>query len=466
MSRATRTGPQGQSNSFQNGGRLFLLSQDPVCGGELTLLFFSNLWLGLRLGILCKPLWHALCYNPWLPSKRPAHGERGSPYSWKDKLHRERVGADLQESRAGLFETAAGLDPARRAREQSIPQFGLLETSRYERQRQWASFGLGSAVEVLVLIALVWALTVLRSVFEEPKPTHALWSSRITLPSASPAPVPRTVHPPPRLKLSRVPELPPKLVVPPLPLPETVKPQPEEVPQPPKVAAAPPQPELPKPPLRKLEPQTHLGEFGSTSQPTVKLPRAEVQTGGFGSPSGLPGAAQGGSHGNVAHLGSFDQPVGPGSGNGSGGEHGARGVVASAGFGTAVGQPGPGQGAAGQGQVRSGGFADARSLTQTPPQAKTQPAAAALEPVEITSKPNPVYTEEARALHIQGEVILRVVFRASGQIQILGVAQGLGHGLDEAAIRAAQAIQFKPARRNGQPTDTTATLQIVFQLAN
>jgi TonB family protein len=86
--------------------------------------------------------------------------------------------------------------------------------------------------------------------------------------------------------------------------------------------------------------------------------------------------------------------------------------------------------------------------------------------VEITSKPNPVYTEEARDLHIQGDVVLRVVFRASGQIQILGVSQGLGHGLDEAAVRAAQAIQFKPARRNGQPTDTTATLQIVFQLAN
>jgi TonB family protein len=137
--------------------------------------------------------------------------------------------------------------------------------------------------------------------------------------------------------------------------------------------------------------------------------------------------------------------------------------VASAGFGNAVG---PGQGAAGQGQVHSGGFADARSLTQTSPQSKPQPAAAALEPVEITSKPNPVYTEEARRLHVEGEVVLRVVFQASGQLQILGVSKGLGHGLDEAAIRAAQQIQFKPARRNGQPTDTAATLQIVFELAN
>jgi TonB family protein len=398
-------------------------------------------------------------------ARRPCSRRARQPLSKrKDKLHRKRIGAGLQESTGGFFETVPGRDRAA-TRGQSIPQFGLLETSRGERQRRWASFGLGSAVEVLVLIVFIWALTVLRSAFEEPKPTHALWSTRISLPTPAPDSATHAPQPPPRLKLSRVPEVRPKLVVPPPPLPQTVKPQTEEVPQPPKVAAAPPQPELPKPPLRKLEPQTHLGEFGSTSPATatVKLPRAEVQTGGFGSPSGLPGGAEGGSHGNVAHLGSFDQPVGPGSGNGSGGEHGARGVVASAGFGNATAQPGGGQGA---GQVHSGGFTDARSLTQASPQSKAQPAAAAFEAVEITSKPNPVYTEEARQLHIQGEVVLRVVFRASGQIQILGVTQGLGHGLDEAAVRAAQAIQFKPARRNGQPTDTTATLQIVFQLAN
>jgi hypothetical protein len=36
----------------------------------------------------------------------------------------------------------------------------------------------------------------------------------------------------------------------------------------------------------------------------------------------------------------------------------------------------------------------------------------------------------------------------------MGVAQGLGHGLDEAAIDAAQKIQFNPARRTGAPVNT------------
>jgi TonB family protein len=45
------------------------------------------------------------------------------------------------------------------------------------------------------------------------------------------------------------------------------------------------------------------------------------------------------------------------------------------------------------------------------------------------------------------------------------VVRGLGHGLDEAAIRAAQQIKFNPATSNGQAVDTTATIHVVFQLA-
>ena len=108
----------------------------------------------------------------------------------------------------------------------------------------------------------------------------------------------------------------------------------------------------------------------------------------------------------------------------------------------------PSQRVPGRLQVAAAGFADAQLLTQSASEAQPHPAVAAFDPVEILSKPNPVYTEEARRLHVQGEVLLRVVFAASGKLQILGVAEGLGHGLDQAAIQAAQQIEFKPARRN------------------
>ncbi|MBY0502416.1 MAG: TonB family protein [Bryobacteraceae bacterium] len=87
------------------------------------------------------------------------------------------------------------------------------------------------------------------------------------------------------------------------------------------------------------------------------------------------------------------------------------------------------------------------------------------EALEILEKPRPVYTEEARRLRIEGTVQLRVVFGAAGQIRVVDVVKGLGHGLDEAAVSAAQAIRYRPARRDGRPVDSPAVIQIQFQIA-
>jgi TonB family protein len=92
-------------------------------------------------------------------------------------------------------------------------------------------------------------------------------------------------------------------------------------------------------------------------------------------------------------------------------------------------------------------------------------AAAKIIPAEILSKPVPIYTEEARSKKIEGEVLLEVVFEATGKIHVLRVVRGLGHGLDDAAVRAAEQIRFKPALRDGQPSDSTAVLHIIFQIA-
>jgi len=66
---------------------------------------------------------------------------------------------------------------------------------------------------------------------------------------------------------------------------------------------------------------------------------------------------------------------------------------------------------------------------------------------------------------LEGEILLRVLFTAAGEVRVLDVVRGLGHGLDETAARAAQQIKFRPAQRDGQPVDSTATVHIVFQLA-
>jgi TonB family protein len=98
--------------------------------------------------------------------------------------------------------------------------------------------------------------------------------------------------------------------------------------------------------------------------------------------------------------------------------------------------------------------------------ASRESATAALSaPIEIQFKPRPVYSDEARRLHIEGEVQIEMVFEASGSIEIVRVVRGLGHGLDEAALAAARAIRFRPAQRDGRPVDSTAIVHIAFELA-
>jgi TonB family protein len=198
--------------------------------------------------------------------------------------------------------------------------------------------------------------------------------------------------------------------------------------------------------------------------PTTTRPASQVQTGGFGDPNGIPATGTPGKRANIAGRGSFDLPSGPGYGNGTGGSRGVPGVVASAGFGNGI-AIGGGTGGMGRREVRQGGFGDARAPVEDEPKKRLAANTSPLTPVEILYKPKPTYTEEGRRLKIEGEVRLEVIFTADGKVQVLRVLQGLGHGLDQAAVRAAEQIRFKPAQREGQAVDSAATLRIVFQLA-
>jgi TonB family protein len=205
--------------------------------------------------------------------------------------------------------------------------------------------------------------------------------------------------------------------------------------------------------------------FGSSATPTVNAPSQKVQTGGFGDPNGLPGEGKQGAKLTAAKLGSFDLPEGAGTGNGTGGAKGIKGTIASAGFGNGVAQPGQGDGRkSGQG-VQASGFASQQVATNTGHRSLNDGAAAAL-PVEIVFKPKPVYTDEARKLQLEGEVLLEVMFGANGELRVNRVVRGLGHGLDEAAVSATNKIRFKPAQRNGSAVDSTAIVHVMFALAS
>jgi len=284
----------------------------------------------------------------------------------------------------------------------------------------------------VVVHAVVVALIVVTIGAPEKPPTPRMrpltvFISPVKLPSA-PLVAPRLpappATPPPMHELARA-EAPKPLPVAPI----VAKPV-EAPPQPLVPAAAPAverpveRPEVQRPP--------EIGLFERTNSARTSQTAAAITTGGFGSAAASPrGAADG------------------------------LGAVTTGGFGSGVRAP---RGAAnGSGEVQTAGF-DQRASAPAKPSvtALTTPID---RPVEIAFKPTPEYTDEARSARIEGTVSLELEFTAAGDVRVLRVVRGLGHGLDEAAQRAALRMRFKPAQSAGRPVDSRATVHITFRLS-
>ncbi len=340
-------------------------------------------------------------------------------------------------------------------------------------KRRWGCFAVSYIVQIVALLGLFY-YTIVAPRVESPEADRV----QLVAPDLTPwekAPPPRPVArsepdrimlPTPRIEPPVVPVLQPQRVQRITQIAEIAQPE-----------AAVPAPKFDSKVLTALPGPTAASRIiaintfgGSSATPTLsKLAPSKVQTGGFGDPNGVPVNAHPSHHPNIAAAGSFDLPQGGGYGNGSGGASGARGVVASAGFGNGIAVEGGGRGgSAGQGHIQpASGFVTA-TVAPTPEETRRSKAASqhgTTSPVTIQSKPTPVYTPEARRLKVEGEVLLNVIFTADGRIRILSVVHGLGHGLDEAAQRAAQGVRFSPAMRDGHPVDSGATLHIIFQLS-
>jgi TonB family protein len=192
----------------------------------------------------------------------------------------------------------------------------------------------------------------------------------------------------------------------------------------------------------------HFGQtFGVTPNPNATRP---ANVAAIGNPyGGTRGAA-------VAPRGVVGS-TGFGNGTRSGSNAGVVGRVASAAI------PGTPHAASrgNTGRVASAGIPAAATAVATQRAAST-PSTTNLV---VLSKPPVQYTSEAKQLRVQGDVVLRVTFTASGHVVIQSVVRGLGHGLDEEARKVAQKIRFRPATRNGQAIDMTTNITITFQLA-
>jgi TonB family protein len=320
---------------------------------------------------------------------------------------------------------------------------------------RWSQVGLSAAGQLVILglallspmifpqtmktalkfdvIELMQPVTEIPVAPETPKP-------HVPRPPPKPKPKPKVEPKPPDLK-PEVPQPPPLMLLlspkqphvflnlkPLVPKAHTVEVKPLELKQNPK------QPDIvlssngPKAPKEEVKPNPRAG---NPAPGTVNAALSKVQTGGFGDPNGIAGRGNPNRRGNINQAGSLGLPGGPGYGNGTGGAQGLRGTVASDSSG------------------RGGGA-----------------AASASAGVTILYKPKPRYSGDGLERKIQGDVVLEVIFLASGQIKVTRVVGGLGFGMDDEAIQAAQRIRFTPAMRDGKPVDSPARIRIEFRLVD
>jgi TonB family protein len=347
--------------------------------------------------------------------------------------------------------------------------FGLLDDGK----SRWGSLATSMVTNVTILILLLIIGAIHHQVVVKKMQADALlFPVEQPKPPKVEVPKVKVVAPPPKLEIAKI--EPPKIqppkpeIEPPKPVKlDTPKPLPIIPPAPPKAVAPPPAPKVgmfasnkPTPVANnQSKPQATMGGFGDphtvAPNPNANRPATIAALGSF---NAAPGANSGAGAARKGTVQGVDFGAGVKNGVPGGTSHGA---VASAGFANGVvggtGKPG------GHGTVASASFGPAVGNAGHVQLAQT--AEPAFTPPVVISEPKARYTPEAQEAKVQGEVTLKVRFLASGQVEVIGVVNGLGHGLDEEARHVAESIRFKPALRNGQPVDHTTLIHVTFQLA-
>jgi periplasmic protein TonB len=75
----------------------------------------------------------------------------------------------------------------------------------------------------------------------------------------------------------------------------------------------------------------------------------------------------------------------------------------------------------------------------------------------------PVYPSEARARHITGDVLLRILIDTSGNVTDVRVEKGQPILVD-AAVEAVKQWKYRPYVLNGEPVEADAPIKIRFQM--
>jgi TonB family protein len=330
----------------------------------------------------------------------------------------------------------------------------------------------GAAVTSMVINGLIVLIIVLLGLVVKSNPTVAKQLTELTLPPEPPPPpvVKRPPPPPPPKPLPPTPKItPPKTVD----LPPEIKPIEVPIPKPVVLAPAPPKAVTPPPApvhidlankaaaIKNNDPKPSAVRLGNETNPLDKLNGPAVSRVNMGN-AGAPGM-------NASNTGSGPRAasvsLGNGNPNGQNINGSGKGNVQIAGV--RLGTPGS------NGPIGSRNYGNQPVQVQLQSQARppatnkpiVNPLTAASAP-KVIYKPTPVYTAEAKSLHLEGNVSVKIKVLASGAVQVESITHGLGHGLDESARQAVLGTRFKPAvDANGNPIDWEGVVLVNFQLS-
>ncbi|MBB5057504.1 TonB family protein [Granulicella aggregans] len=340
--------------------------------------------------------------------------------------------------------------------------FGLLDAGKQSK----ASTATAVAINVLV-VALVIALSVTAKKTLDARREVTM----LTMPVIKPLPPPEPkILPQPKLPTPVVKVDPPKIKLPDVkpieaPKPAEVKmtqPAPVVTPAAPRKVVAPPAPvvvSLAHPMAASVvnnSPHPTAVALGSTNNPIAPSNRPAVSAINLGQ-KGVPGMPASNSGGGPAAT-----AVSLGSGSPGGQQLAGNGVRPVQGVKLGV--------TGGTGPMNSTGHTAGQvNLGQVQQVSLPKPAAASASGTpqntpKVLYKPKPAYTAEATALHINGVVQVRIRVSATGSVTVLAITRPLGHGLDQSAEHAAQAMRFQPAvDANGHPVDWEGNVTVTFQ---
>jgi protein TonB len=356
-------------------------------------------------------------------------------------------------------------DDSQQPTSRQFTDFGVLNTGGQGKGSLFTSI----VVNVVIAIVIVIIGAATKKVVDE----HVRLTELVApVPLPEPKPIPPKIIPP---KMPKVPPPvePPKIHVPEVKLPDPPKipvvkmnqPVPINTPAPPKLITPPAAPKvvnLARPEAASVvnnNPHPTAVALGHPDNPIAVSNRPATSAINLGN-AGMPGM-------NSKNTGAGPRSATVNLGSGSPGSQNTTGNGVRAVQGVPLGRPG------GTGDLNSTGrnAAVAGVNLGNPPQvASAHVPTLSQGPVrtgpKVVYKPRPDYTADARAQHIEGTVTVNLRVSSTGAVTVLGVATGLGHGLDESARRAVEATRFQPATDStGRPVDWEGRVNVVFQLA-